>query len=104
MKFYYFFRFTGGKAQSTANVVEGLATCLQFFDDINNNREGWQKYCILICNSPPNIIPVMENERYAGNSLEQLAATFCEVHVFIFDRLFFNFQLYFNLHTCRNCI
>ena len=77
-----FFRLVGGRAQSTANLVEGLACCLQFFDDIKGIRENGQKYCVLICNSPPNMMPVMENDQYAGNHLDQLASLFGEVSIF----------------------
>ena len=72
-------RLIGGKAQSTANLVEGLACCLQFFDDIKSTRDGCQKYCVLICNSPPNMMPVMENDQYSGSHLEHLASLFGEV-------------------------
>ncbi|KAK7582357.1 hypothetical protein V9T40_013802 [Parthenolecanium corni] len=73
----------GGKTQANANVVEGLATCLQFFDDVKKTRENSQKFCILICSSPPFNINVMENEKYAGNNLEQLAALFCERRILV---------------------
>lgn len=79
------FRLVGGRAQSTANLVEGLACCLQFFDDIKGVRENGQKYCVLICNSPPNMMPVMENDQYAGNHLEQLASLFGEVSIVVFS-------------------
>lgn len=78
-EYVFVFRLSGGKAQANANVAEGLATCLQFFDDIKQTRNGCQKFCILICSSPPYAISVMENEKYAGNNLEQLAVQFCEV-------------------------
>lgn len=76
---YWFFSLNGGQAQANANIAEGLATCLQFFDDIKQTRDGCQKFCVLICSSPPYVVSVMENGKYAGSSLEQIAVQFCEV-------------------------
>ncbi|XP_071442630.1 mediator of RNA polymerase II transcription subunit 25 [Hetaerina americana] len=90
----------GGKTESHANVAEGLATALQCFDDLKprysieqassnggasaspgtlsaitspQSLQLVQKHCILICNSPPYNLPVMESFSYAGHTAEQLA-------------------------------
>ena len=55
---------------------EGLATMLQGFNDLSRLRDPGltsQKYCILICNSPPYNIPVMDVPNFQGIQLEQLA-------------------------------
>ncbi|XP_046405213.1 mediator of RNA polymerase II transcription subunit 25-like isoform X3 [Ischnura elegans] len=85
----------GGKTESHANIAEGLATALQCFDDMKHVEQASgggaspgalsaitppqtlqmvQKHCILICNSPPYNLPVMESFAYAGHTAEQLAA------------------------------
>lgn len=38
-----------------------------------------QKHCILVCNSPPYLLPVMECQNYAGKTVDQLAAILQEV-------------------------
>ncbi|KAJ9601081.1 hypothetical protein L9F63_000816, partial [Diploptera punctata] len=66
----------GGKGESHANIAEGLATALQCFEDLQQRREPNvlpQKHCILVCNSPPYHLPVMESPTYAGHTVEQLA-------------------------------
>lgn len=82
LRFTFFFRLVGGRGESHANVAEALATSLICFDDMQLRREPGvspQKHCILICNSPPYMMPVQENQLYAGNTAEQLAALFNEV-------------------------
>lgn len=77
------FRLIGGKGESHANIAEGLATALQAFEDLQQKREGTnilpQKHCILVCNSPPYYMPVMESSLYAGHTTDQLAAILNEV-------------------------
>lgn len=48
--------------------------------DVNVNT---QKHCILVCNSPPYLLPVMESHTYAGKTGEQLAAILQEVPGYI---------------------
>lgn len=76
------FRLVGGKGESHANIAEGLATALQCFEDLQQRREPNilpQKHCILVCNSPPYLLPVMESATFAGHSVEQLAVLLQEV-------------------------
>nr|CAD7574221.1 unnamed protein product [Timema californicum] len=71
----------GGRGESHANVAEGLATALQCFEDMQARREPNtvpQKHCILVCSSPPYLMPVMESHNYAGHTVDQLAATLQE--------------------------
>lgn len=59
-----------------AMLTEGLATSLHCFKDLAVLRDPGlisQKYCILICNSPPYNIPVMDVPNFRGLYLEQLA-------------------------------
>ncbi|CAD7077038.1 unnamed protein product [Hermetia illucens] len=72
---------TGGKSESNANLAEGLATALVCFDDLKERRfndVNVQKHCILICNSSPYTMPVVECPQYEAKTVEQLAATFHE--------------------------
>lgn len=74
---------SGGKSESNANLAEGLATALVCFDDINEireeNRFKVQNHCILLCNSTPYSMPVLECVQYENKSIEQLAMVFQEV-------------------------
>ena len=75
-------RLVGGKGESHANIAEGLATALQCFEDLQQRREPNilpQKHCILVCNSPPYLLPVMESAAFAGHSVDQLAVILQEV-------------------------
>lgn len=75
-------RLVGGKGESHANIAEGLATALQCFEDLQQRREPNllpQKHCILVCNSPPYLLPVMESPTFAGHTVEQLAVLLQEV-------------------------
>jgi len=78
-----FYRLVGGKGESHANIAEGLATALQAFDDLKQKREGTnimtQKHCILVCNSPPYMMGVMESSTYLGMNTDQLAGVLNEV-------------------------
>ncbi|XP_005190085.1 mediator of RNA polymerase II transcription subunit 25 [Musca domestica] len=76
----------GGGMESYANLAEGFATAHVCFDDMKEHRSGLrneptlntQKHCILMCNSPPCLMPVMECWKYSGKTVEQLAALFHE--------------------------
>lgn len=75
-------RLVGGKGESHANIAEGLATALQCFEDLQQRREPNilpQKHCILVCNSPPYLLPVMESAAFAGHNVDQLAVILQEV-------------------------
>lgn len=59
-----------------ASLTEGLATTLECFKDLTLLRDPGlkaQKFCILICNSPPYNLPVMDLPSFRGLTLEQLA-------------------------------
>lgn len=78
----FFCRLIGGRGESHANVAEGLATALQCFEDLQTKRDptaSVQKHCILICNSPPYLLPVLECHQYSGKTAEQLASVLQEV-------------------------
>lgn len=77
---------TGGKSESYANLAEGMATALVCFDDLKEFRDGTptKKHCILICNSAPYFMHVMENTMYENKNVEQLAMIFHEVRNFFF--------------------
>uniref|UniRef100_T1HXT8 Mediator of RNA polymerase II transcription subunit 25 n=1 Tax=Rhodnius prolixus TaxID=13249 RepID=T1HXT8_RHOPR len=67
----------GGRGESHANVAEGLASSLICLDDLQQRREPGlapQRHCILISNSPPYMMPVVENQAFTGNTAEQLAS------------------------------
>lgn len=73
--------FIGGGGESCSNIAEGLSTALQVFDDFKTLRDAGvttQKYCILICNSPPYNLPALENPPYSGLMVEQLATIMSE--------------------------
>jgi mediator of RNA polymerase II transcription subunit 25 len=49
-----------GKSESNANLAEGMATALMCFEELDEKRDrnvNVQKFCILICNSPPYTMP-----------------------------------------------
>lgn len=66
----------GGGMESCANLAEGLATAHVCFDDMKEHRARYsidgnlsaQKHCILMCNSPPYSMPVMECWKYTGKT------------------------------------
>ena len=71
------FIFIEGHAEFHAMLTEGLATALHCFKDLEKLRDPGllsQKFCILICNSPPYNIPVMDAPGYQGCGIEQLAS------------------------------
>lgn len=74
-----------------------------------------QKHCILICNSPPYLIPVFECQTYSGKNAEQLAGllqevhcnpTFTEIFQFYCYRKTSIYQLYLpeKFHSYINCL
>lgn len=74
----------GGKGESHANIAEGLATALCCFEELQLKRDPniqVQKHCILICNSPPYLLPVFECQSYAGKNAEQLAPVIQEKNI-----------------------
>lgn len=75
---------TSGRGEQCANLLEGLATSLVCFHDLEKRRENellTQKHCVLIINSPPYTMPVTECYEYEGKNLEQLAALFLEKNI-----------------------
>ncbi|KAF7285039.1 mediator of RNA polymerase II transcription subunit 25-like isoform X2 [Rhynchophorus ferrugineus] len=74
----------GGKGESHANIAEGLATAICCFEELQQKRDPniiTQKHCILICNSPPYLLPVFECQQYAGKNAEQLAVILQEKNI-----------------------
>ncbi|KAJ8922602.1 hypothetical protein NQ315_007633 [Exocentrus adspersus] len=75
----------GGKGESHANVAEGLATALHCFEELQQQKRDSsvtvQKHCILICGSPPYLLPVLESQVYSGKTAEQLAAILQEKNI-----------------------
>ncbi|XP_019877940.1 mediator of RNA polymerase II transcription subunit 25 isoform X2 [Aethina tumida] len=76
----------GGKGESHANIAEGLATALHCFEELQskrdaNSQQNIQKHCILICNSPPYTMPVLESQTYSGKNYEQLAGILQENNI-----------------------
>ncbi|XP_053308264.1 mediator of RNA polymerase II transcription subunit 25 [Spea bombifrons] len=67
--------FMGGGGESCSLIAEGLSTALQLFDDFKKMREQigqTHKVCILICNSPPYLLPAVESTTYSGYTTENL--------------------------------
>ncbi|CAM4623143.1 unnamed protein product [Lepidochelys kempii] len=61
-------QFVGGGGESCSLIAEGLSTALQLFDDFKKMREQigqTHKVCILICNSPPYLLPAVESTTYS---------------------------------------
>ncbi|XP_029440005.1 mediator of RNA polymerase II transcription subunit 25 isoform X1 [Rhinatrema bivittatum] len=68
-------QFMGGGGESCSLIAEGLSTALQLFDDFKKMREQigqTHKVCILICNSPPYLLPAVESTAYSGYTTENL--------------------------------
>lgn len=80
---HFHFSLSGGKSESNANLAEGLATALICFDDMNELREEHrfqvQNHCILLCNSTPYSMPVMECAQHENKTIEQVASLYQEV-------------------------
>ncbi|XP_056630408.1 mediator of RNA polymerase II transcription subunit 25-like isoform X1 [Diorhabda sublineata] len=74
----------GGKGESHSNIAEGLATSLHCFEELQQKRDTTtpvQKHCILICNSPPYSLPVLESHTFSGKTAEQLAGILQERNI-----------------------
>uniref|UniRef100_A0A8C0UVP6 Mediator of RNA polymerase II transcription subunit 25 n=1 Tax=Cyanistes caeruleus TaxID=156563 RepID=A0A8C0UVP6_CYACU len=74
-------RFVGGGGESCSLIAEGLSTALQLFDDFKKMREQigqTHKVCVLICNSPPYLLPAVESTTYSGYSTESLVQRIAE--------------------------
>ncbi|KAM9293828.1 mediator of RNA polymerase II transcription subunit 25 [Gastrophryne carolinensis] len=68
-------QFMGGGGESCSLIAEGLSTALQLFDDFKKMREQigqTHKVCLLICNSPPYLLPAVESTTYSGFTTENL--------------------------------
>uniref|UniRef100_A0A3P9HAX2 Mediator of RNA polymerase II transcription subunit 25 n=1 Tax=Oryzias latipes TaxID=8090 RepID=A0A3P9HAX2_ORYLA len=69
-------QFMGGGAESCSLIAEGLSVALQLFDDFKKMREQigqTHKVCVLLCNSPPYLLPAVESVSYTGCTAESLA-------------------------------
>uniref|UniRef100_A0A2K6U0Z1 Mediator of RNA polymerase II transcription subunit 25 n=2 Tax=Saimiri boliviensis TaxID=27679 RepID=A0A2K6U0Z1_SAIBB len=65
----------GGGGESCSLIAEGLSTALQLFDDFKKMREQigqTHRVCLLICNSPPYLLPAVESTTYSGCTTENL--------------------------------
>lgn len=72
----------GGGLESCTNLSEGLAVAHDCFDSLHESRQLkmppsqytkdcpfiMQKFCIVICNSPPYNHPVLESRKYSGKT------------------------------------
>ncbi|KAM9457109.1 mediator of RNA polymerase II transcription subunit 25 isoform 2-T2 [Clarias gariepinus] len=68
-------QFMGGGAESCSLIAEGLSVALQLFDDFKKMREQigqTHKVCVLLCNSPPYLLPAVESVTYTGCSTDSL--------------------------------
>ncbi|XP_029425289.1 mediator of RNA polymerase II transcription subunit 25 isoform X5 [Nannospalax galili] len=69
-------KFLGGGGESCSLIAEGLSTALQLFDDFKKMREQisgqTHRVCLLICNSPPYLLPAVESTTYSGCTTESL--------------------------------
>ncbi|XP_064416531.1 mediator of RNA polymerase II transcription subunit 25 isoform X2 [Latimeria chalumnae] len=68
-------QFMGGGGETCSLIAEGLSTALQLFDDFKKLREQigqTHKVCVLICNSPPYLLPAVESSTYSGLATEAL--------------------------------
>uniref|UniRef100_A0A8C2S4X0 Mediator of RNA polymerase II transcription subunit 25 n=1 Tax=Capra hircus TaxID=9925 RepID=A0A8C2S4X0_CAPHI len=68
-------KFMGGGGESCSLIAEGLSTALQLFDDFKKMREQigqTHRVCLLICNSPPYLLPAVESTTYSGCTTETL--------------------------------
>lgn len=86
MTFPCFDRMVGGKGEAYANVAEGLATAIQCFEDLKLKRDGLgmvQKHCVLVGNSPPYLLPVMETPSFSGKNVDDLASLLQEVSIYL---------------------
>ncbi|KAM4716776.1 mediator of RNA polymerase II transcription subunit 25 isoform 4-T6 [Anableps anableps] len=68
-------QFMGGGAESCSLIAEGLSVALQLFDDFKKMREQigqTHKVCVLLCNSPPYLLPAVESISYTGFTADNL--------------------------------
>ncbi|XP_012991352.1 mediator of RNA polymerase II transcription subunit 25 isoform X5 [Esox lucius] len=68
-------QFMGGGAESCSLIAEGLSVALQLFDDFKKMREQigqTHKVCVLLCNSPPYLLPAVESVSYTGCTADGL--------------------------------
>nr|XP_020461158.1 mediator of RNA polymerase II transcription subunit 25 isoform X2 [Monopterus albus] len=68
-------QFMGGGAESCSLIAEGLSVALQLFDDFKKMREQigpTHKVCVLLCNSPPYLLPAVESISYTGCTSDNL--------------------------------
>lgn len=68
-------QFMGGGAESCSLIAEGLSVALQLFDDFKKMREQigqTHKVCVLLCNSPPYLLPAVESVSYTGCTVDHL--------------------------------
>ncbi|XP_051572607.1 mediator of RNA polymerase II transcription subunit 25 isoform X2 [Myxocyprinus asiaticus] len=68
-------QFMGGGAESCSLIAEGLSVALQLFDDFKKMREQigqTHKVCVLLCNSPPYLLPAVESVTYTGCTADSL--------------------------------
>nr|KAF6268664.1 mediator complex subunit 25 [Myotis myotis] len=68
-------KFMGGGGESCSLIAEGLSTALQLFNDFKKMREQigqTHRVCLLICNSPPYLLPAVESTTYSGCTTESL--------------------------------
>ncbi|KAM3598776.1 uncharacterized protein V6R79_022420 [Siganus canaliculatus] len=68
-------QFMGGGAESCSLIAEGLSVALQLFDDFKKMREQigqTHKVCVLLCNSPPYLLPAVESVNYTGLTADNL--------------------------------
>uniref|UniRef100_A0A3B4AZQ7 Mediator of RNA polymerase II transcription subunit 25 n=1 Tax=Periophthalmus magnuspinnatus TaxID=409849 RepID=A0A3B4AZQ7_9GOBI len=69
-------QFMGGGAESCSLIAEGLSVALQLFDDFKKMREQigqTHKVCVLLCNSPPYLLPAVESVSYTGHAADNSA-------------------------------
>ena len=67
--------FNGGGAEHHSHVAEGLATAAQLFKDMNLQQQKTkvEKICLLISNTPPYELPVVESLGFSGLNCQELA-------------------------------
>uniref|UniRef100_A0A8C7QL16 Mediator of RNA polymerase II transcription subunit 25 n=1 Tax=Oncorhynchus mykiss TaxID=8022 RepID=A0A8C7QL16_ONCMY len=77
-------QFMGGGAESCSLIAEGLSVALQLFDDFKKMREQigqTHKVCVLLCNSPPYLLPAVESVSYTGCTADNLVKIIRDVNL-----------------------
>ena len=66
--------FSGGGAEHHSYIAEGLATVLQLFNDMSKAQKNKkvERFCFLVCNTPPYELPSSESLKYSGLSWIEL--------------------------------